>query len=91
MNAKEMFAKLGYKQTQEDIANANGMGDAYVTYENEDDGLRIIFERYKWNVDVAFFKIHSTTANPITIVSGDIIEAVSQQLKEIKEKRKLHV
>jgi hypothetical protein len=83
MNAKEMFSRLGYK-IREGSDRVLKNFETYVSYENEDDGLRIIFDKYKKSVDVSFYKIHSETPNPITIVNSSIIEAVSQQLKEIK-------
>jgi hypothetical protein len=83
MNAKEMFSKLGYYVKEQKTGFVQNF-EPYISYENEDEGLRIIFERWK-GIDVAFYKIHSETPTPITIIHDSIIEAVFQQIKEIKE------
>jgi hypothetical protein len=87
MTAKDMFSKLGYvviqDNTQEEVTKHN----TYIRYQNSDTETRITFERYK-GVDVNVFAYGSLSPSNLTIIHGDIIKAIAQQIKEIEKENK---
>lgn len=85
MNASEMFAKLGY------VVDENHIGerltfDTYITYINDNLGVKIIFERFDFTkVEVTFFNFKAQVGTSMVCVYDTVLKAVVKQIEEIEQ------